>query len=101
METNFDGSEEHWEEVSPHGCSTGLFAFVLKFLLRNLVSLDSGAANGARSPPETPRSQLGDHLRHEFGRVGEVDQVEDEDRQEKYVKVSQKLTCVQWPSRAY
>ena len=82
METNFDGSEEHWEEVSPHGCSTGLFAFVLKFLLRNLVSLDSGAANGARSPPETPRSRLGDHLRHDFGRVGKVDQVENDDRQE-------------------
>ena len=80
--TNFEGGEECREEVSPHGCSTGLFTFVLKFLLRNLVSLDSGAANGARSPPETPKSRLGDHLCHDFGRVGEVDQVEDNDRQE-------------------
>ena len=74
---------------------------MLKFLLGNLVSLDSGTANGARSPPETPRSRLGDHLRHKFGRVGKEDQVEGDDRQEKYIKVSQKLTCVQWPSRAY
>ncbi len=58
------------------------FSLFLKFSLRNLVSLDSGATNGARSPPETPRSQLGDHLHHNFGRVGEVDQVEDNDRQE-------------------
>ena len=71
------------------------------FSLGNLVSLDSIAANGARSPPETPRSQLGDHLCRNFGRVGKVDQVEDDDRQDYYVKVSQKLTCVQWPSRAY
>ncbi len=64
---------------------------MLKFLLRNLVSLvslDSGMVNGAKSPPETPRSRLGDHLRHKFGRVGKVDQVEDDDRQEKYIKVS-------------
>ncbi len=80
--TNFEGGEERREEVSLHGCSTGLFAFVLKFLLRNLVSLDSGAANGARSPPEMPRSQLGDHLCHNSGRVGKVDQVEDDDQQE-------------------
>jgi hypothetical protein len=56
LSTSFEGGEERQEEVSPHGCSTGLFAFILKFLLRNLVSLDSGAANGARSPLETPRS---------------------------------------------
>ncbi len=80
--TNFEGGEERREEVSPHGCSTGLFAFGLKFLLGNLASLDSGAANGARCPPETPRSQLGDHLCHNFGRVGKVDQVENNDRQE-------------------
>ena len=79
---NFEGGEERREEVSLHGCSTGLFAFGLKFSLGNLVSLDSGVANGARFPPETPRSQLGDHLCHNFGRVGEVDQVEDDDRQE-------------------
>jgi hypothetical protein len=77
-----EGDEERWEEVSLHGCSTGLFDFVLKFLLRNLVFLDSGAANGVRFPPETPRSRLGDHLCHNFGRVGEVDQVKDDDRQE-------------------
>jgi hypothetical protein len=46
----------------------------------NLVSLDSRAANGTRFSLETPRSRLGDHLRHDFGRVGEVDQVEDDDR---------------------
>ena len=80
--TNFEGSEERREEVSPHGCSTGLSTFGLKFSLRNLVSLDSGAANGPRSPPEMPRSQLGDHLCHNFGRVGQVDQVEDDNRQE-------------------
>ncbi len=68
--TNFEGGEERWEEVSPHGCSTGLFAFVLMFLPGNIVSLDSGAVNGARSPPEMPRSQLGDHLCHNFGMVG-------------------------------
>jgi hypothetical protein len=55
----------------------------LKLSHKNLVSLDSGAANGARSPPETPRSRLGDHLCHKFGTVGEADQVEDDDRQEK------------------
>ena len=54
--TNLEGGEERWKEVTLHGCSTGVFAFVLKFLLGNLVSLDSGTANGARSPPETPRS---------------------------------------------
>ena len=80
--TNLEGGEERWTEVSLHGCSTGVFAFVLKFSLGNLVSLDSGTANGARSPPETPRSRLGDHLHHDFGRVGKVDQVEDDDRQE-------------------
>ena len=52
------------------------------FLLGNLVSLDSRATNGARFPPETPRSRLGDHFHHNFGRVGEVDQVEDDDQQE-------------------
>ncbi len=82
LTTNFEGGEERREEVSPHGCSTGLFAFGLKFLLKNLVSLDSGVANGVRSPPEMPRSQLGDHLHHNFSRVGKVDQVEDKDRQE-------------------
>ena len=81
--TNLEGGEERWEEVSLHGCSTGVFAFVLKFLLRNLVSLDSGTSNGVRSPPETPRSRLVDHLCHKFGRVGKADQVEDDDRQEK------------------
>ena len=72
LTTILEGGEERWKEVSSHSCSTGVFAFVLKFLLRNFVSLDSGTVNGARSPPETPRSQLGDHLCHEFGRVGEV-----------------------------
>jgi hypothetical protein len=85
LTTNLEGGEEHREEVSLHDCSTGLFAFVLIFLLKNLVSLDSGVANGARSLPETPRSRLGDNLRQDFGRVGEVDQVEDDDRQEWYV----------------
>ena len=38
--TNFEGNEERREEVSPHGCSTGLFAFVMMFSLGNLVSFD-------------------------------------------------------------
>ena len=77
MTTNLEGGEERREEVSSHGCSTRLFTFCLKFLLR---SLDSRAANGARVPPETPRSRFGDRRCQGLSRVGEMEQDEDEDR---------------------
>ena len=48
----------------------------------NLVSLDSRAANGARFPPETPRSRFDNRRCQGLGRVGEMEQDEDEDRED-------------------
>ena len=53
--TNLVGGKECRKTVSSYGCSTGL-AFGLMISHRNFVSLDSCAADGARFPPETPRS---------------------------------------------
>ena len=59
------------EKVSLYGCSICL-VFGLMISHRNLVSLDSHATNGARFPPETPRSQFGDRRCQGFGRVGKA-----------------------------
>mgnify|MGYP006207700429 CR=1 FL=1 len=77
--TNLVGGEERREEVSSDGCSTG---FVIDLIIshRNFISLDSRAANGARFPPETPRSRFGDRRCQGLGRVGEMEQGEDEER---------------------
>ena len=77
--TNLVGGEERRKKVSSDGCSTGL-VFDLIISHRNFVSLDSCAANGARFPPETPRSRFGDRRCQGLGRVGEMEQDEDEDR---------------------
>ncbi len=77
--TNLVGGEERQKKVSSYGCSTGL-VFGLMIAHRNLVSLDSCAVNGARFPPETPRSRLDDRLRQGLGRVGEMEEDHDEGR---------------------
>ncbi len=70
--TNLVGGKERRKKVSLYGCSTGL-AFGLMISHRNVVSLDSCAANGARFPPETPRSRLDDRRCQGLGRVGEME----------------------------
>jgi hypothetical protein len=77
--TNLVGGEEGRKKVSSYGCSTGL-VFDLIISRRNFVSLDSCAASGARFPPETPRSRYGDRRCQGLGRVGEMEQDEDEER---------------------
>ncbi len=66
------------KKVSSRGCST---CFVVGLIIshRNLVSFDSCATNGARFPPETQRSWLGDRHGQGLGRVGKVDDSEDDD----------------------
>jgi hypothetical protein len=70
LTTNLEGGEERQEEVSLHGCSTSWFVLMLSHW--NLVSFDSCAANGARFPPETPRSRLDDHRCQGLDGVGEM-----------------------------
>ncbi len=77
--TNLVGGEERRKKVSLYGCSTGL-VFSLIISHRNFVSLDSCAANGARFPPEMPRSQFDDHRCQGLGRVGEREEYHDEGR---------------------
>ncbi len=77
--TNLVGGEERRKKVSSYGCSTGL-VFGLIISHRNFVSLDSCAANGARFPRETPRSQLDDRIRQGLGRVGEMEEDHNEGR---------------------
>jgi len=77
--TNLVGGEERRKKVSSDGCATGL-VFDLIISHRKFVSLDSRAANGARFPPETPRSRFGDRRCQGLGRVGEMEQGEDEER---------------------
>ena len=76
--TNLVGGKERREEVSSDGCSTG---FVIDLIIshRNFISLDSCAANGARFPPEMPRSRFGDRRCQGLGRVGQMKQDEGED----------------------
>jgi len=76
--TNLVGGEEGRKKVSSYGCSTGL-VFGLMISHRNFVSLDSCAANGARFPPETPRSRFDDCRCQGLGRVGVMKQNDDED----------------------
>ena len=78
MTTNLVGGKERQKKVSLHGCSTCL-VFGLMISHRNLVFFDLRAANGARLPPETPRSQFGDRPCQGLVRVGEVKQDGDED----------------------
>ena len=79
--TNLVGGENCRKKVSSDGCSTGLvFGVIISH--RNFVSIESCAANGARFPPETPRSRFGDRRCQGLGRVGEMKQDEDEDWQE-------------------
>ena len=77
--TNLIGGKARRKKVSLYGCSTCL-VFGLMISHRNLVSLDSRAANGARFPPETPRSRFDDRLRQGLGRVGEMEEYRDEGR---------------------
>ena len=77
--TNLVGGKERRKKVSSYGCSTD-FVFGLIISHRNFVSFDSCAANGARVPPETPRSRLDDRLCQGLGRVGEMEEYHDEGR---------------------
>jgi hypothetical protein len=76
--TNLVGGKECRKKVSSDGCSTGLVVGLIIFH-RNFVSLDSCAANGARFPPETPRSRFDDCRCQGLGGVGEIKQDEGED----------------------
>ena len=58
--TNLVGGEERRKKVSSDGCSTGLIIDLI-ISHRNFISLDARAVNGARFPPETPRSRFSDH----------------------------------------
>jgi hypothetical protein len=75
--TNLVGGKERQKKVISYGCSTCL-VFGLMISHRNLVSFDSCVTNGARFPPETPRSQFGDRRCQGLGRVGKVKQDSDE-----------------------
>ncbi len=77
--TNLVGGEKRRKKVSSDGCFTG---FVIDLIIshRNVISLDSRAASGARFPPETPRSRFGDRHCQGLGRVGKMEQDEDEER---------------------
>ena len=55
--TNLVGGKERLKKVSSYGCSTCL-VFGLMISYRNLVSFNFCAANGARFPLETSRSNL-------------------------------------------
>ena len=77
--TNLVGGKERRNKVSSDGSSTGL-VFGLTISHGNFVSLDSCAANGARFPPETPRSRFDDCRCQGLGRVGKMKQGEGEDR---------------------
>jgi hypothetical protein len=77
--TNLIGGKERRKKVSLYGCSTCL-VFGLMISHRNFVSFDSCAANGVRFPPETPRSQFGDHHCQSFGRVSKVTEDSDDNR---------------------
>ena len=69
--TNLEGGEERRKQVSSY--AFGSTGFVLIISHRNFVSLDSCATNGARFPPEAPRSRLDDRPRQGLGRIGEVE----------------------------
>jgi hypothetical protein len=69
--TNLVGGEERQKKVSLYGCSTCL-VFGLVISHWNLVSFDSCALNGARFPPEMPRSRFGDRHCQGLGGIGKV-----------------------------
>ena len=76
--TNLVGGKERRKKVSLYAFGSTGFGLIISH--RNFVSLDSCAANGARFPPETPRSRLDDRLRQGLGRVGEMEEYHDEGR---------------------
>ncbi len=76
--TNLGGGKERREKVSSQGCPIDL-VFDLIISHRNFVSFDSCTANGARFPPETPRSRFDECRLQGLGRVGERKEDEDTD----------------------
>ena len=76
--TNLVGGKDRRKKVSLYAFGSTGFGLIISH--RNFVSLDSCAANGARFPPETPRSRLDDRPRQGLGRIGEVEEYRDEGR---------------------